>query len=197
MNRLKELIKGTPVHERRLELRTYPLENDQLVVEGWLRDERLVQGFHWNGEPRQPGVVHLMCVRMLIGGWPVTILDAEAEMPETPHELCPSTLEGVKKIIGLQIVSGYSEKVTHLLGGVRGCNHLTHLIVVMGTAALHGYWTHYSRNRHPIPRSLDEFKGLSSLINSCKLWGEDGPIMDEILTTLANTSGAVDLDPRS
>jgi hypothetical protein len=101
MNRLKELIKGTPVHERRLELRTYPLENDQLIVEGWLRDERLIQGFHWNGERRQPGVVHLMCVRMLIGGWPVTILDAEAEMSETPHELCPSTLEGVKKIIGL------------------------------------------------------------------------------------------------
>ncbi len=180
MSRLKELIKGTPVHERRLELRTYPLENNQLVVEGWLRDERLVQGFHWNGEPRHPGVVHLMCVRMLIGDWPVTILDAEAEMPETPHALCPSTLEEVKKIIGLQIVSGYSENVAHLLGGVRGCNHLTHLIVVMGTAALHGYWTHYSRKRHPIPRSLDEFRGLSSLINSCKLWGEDGPIMEEI-----------------
>jgi len=64
MSRLKELIKGTPVHERRLELRTYPLENNQLIVEGWLRDERLVQGFHWNGEPRNPGVVHLMCVRM-------------------------------------------------------------------------------------------------------------------------------------
>ena len=192
MSRLKELIKGTPVHERRFKLRTYPLENDQLVVEGWLRDERFVQGFHWNGEPRQPGVVHLMCVRMLIGDWPVTILDAEAEMPEIPHKLCPTTLEEVKKIIGLQITSGYSEKVTHLLGGVRGCNHLTHLIVVMGTAALHGYWTHHSRNRHPIPGSLDEFKGLSSLINSCRLWREDGPIMDGIRTALANPDGPVD-----
>jgi hypothetical protein len=186
MSGLKELIKEAPVHERRLELRTYPLEKDQLVVEGWLRDERLVQGYHWNGKPRQPGVVHLMCVRMLIGGWPVTILDAEAEMPEIPHERCPSTLAGIKKIIGLPIVSGYSEMVNHLLGGVRGCNHLTHLIVVMGTAALHGYWTHYSRKRHPIPRSLDEFRGLSNLINSCKLWEEDGPIMDEIRAVLAN-----------
>ncbi|MBW1733256.1 MAG: DUF2889 domain-containing protein [Deltaproteobacteria bacterium] len=184
MSKLKELIKGSPVHERRLELRTYPLENDRLVVEGWLRDERLVKGFHWNGEPRLPGVVHHMCVRMLIAGWPVTILDAEAEMPETPHKLCPETLDSVKKIIGLQIVSGYSEKVNHLLGGVRGCNHLTHLILVMGTAALHGYWTHYSRVRHPIPGSMEEFRGLSSLINSCSLWGEDGPIMKQIRETL-------------
>lgn len=188
MSRLGKLISKVPVHERRLELRTYPVENDQLVVEGWLRDERLVQGYHWNGEPREPGVVHRMCVRLLIGGWPVTILDAEAEMPRIPHELCPSTLDSVKKIVGLQIVSGYSEKVNQLLGGVRGCNHMTHLIVVMGTAALHGYWTHYSRQRHPIPRSLDEFRGLSNLINSCMLWGEDGPIMEEIRTILADKS---------
>lgn len=188
MSMLKDLIKGAPVHERRLELRTYPLYNDQLIVEGWLKDDRLIQGYHWNGKLREPGAVHRMCVRMLIGGWPVTILDAEAEMPQTPHELCPTTLDSVKKIIGLQIVSGYSEKVSHLIGGVRGCNHMTHLIVVMGTAALHGYWTHYSRERHPIPRSLDEFMGLSNLVNSCALWGEDGPIMQEIRTVLAANS---------
>jgi hypothetical protein len=108
MSTLKDLIKEAPVHERRLELRTYPLDNGQLIVEGWLRDDRLVRGYHWNGKPREAGAVHRMCVRMLIGGWPVTILDAEAEMPRTPHELCPSTLDSVKKIIGLQIVSGYS-----------------------------------------------------------------------------------------
>ena len=194
MSMLKDLIKGAPVHERRLELRTYPLDNDQLIVEGWLKDDRLIQGYHWNGKLREPGAVHRMCVRMLIGGWPVTILDAEAEMPQTPHELCPTTLDSVKKIIGLQIVSGYSEKVSHLIGGVRGCNHMTHLIVVMGTAALHGYWTHYSRERHPIPRSLDEFMGLSNLVNSCALWGEDGPIMEEIRTVLAANSEAGDSD---
>lgn len=194
MSMLKDLIKGAPVHERRLELRTYPLDNDQLIVEGWLKDDRLIHGYHWNGKLREPGAVHRMCVRMLIGGWPVTILDAEAEVPQTPHELCPTTLDSVKKIIGLQIVSGYSEKVSHLIGGVRGCNHMTHLIVVMGTAALHGYWTHYSRERHPIPRSLDEFMGLSNLVNSCALWGEDGPIMEEIRTVLAANSEAGDSD---
>jgi len=194
MSMLKDLIKEAPVHERRLELRTYPLKNDQLVVEGWLKDDRLIQGYHWNGKPREPGAVHRMCVRMLIGGWPVTILDAEAEMPQTPHELCPSTLDSVKKLVGLQIVSGYSEKVNRLIGGVRGCNHLTHLIVVMGTAALHGYWTQYSRERRPIPHSLDEFMGLSSLINSCMLWGEDGPIMQEIKAVLANHSNEAGQD---
>jgi hypothetical protein len=184
MSRLKDLIQNTPVHERRLEFRTCPLEDDRLIVEGWLRDERLVPGYHWNGEQRPTGVVHWMCVRLLVGGWPVTIVDAEAEMRDIPHELCPTTLESVKRIVGLSIVSGYSEEVHRRLGGVQGCAHLTHLIVTMGPAALHGYWTQQSRQRRPIPRSLDEFQGLTTLINSCKLWKEDGPLMQMIRGTL-------------
>ncbi len=179
-SRLKNLIKEAPVHERLIEVRSYPLGEDQLIVEGRLRDERLIQGYDWNGEQCSPGIIHLMSVRLLVGDWPVTIFDAEAEMEEIPHRLCSTILDGVKKLIGLQIMSGYGEKVNNLLGGIRGCNHLTYLIVSMGTAALHGYWTSYSRSRHPIPRSLDEFTGLSNLINSCKLWKEDGPIIKEI-----------------
>ena len=184
MSRLKALIHNAPVHERHLEFRTYPLEGERLIVEGWLKDERLVPGYHWNGKSRPTGVVHWMCVRMLVSGWPVTILDAEAEMPDIPHELCPTTLESVKRIVGLSIISGYSEAVHRRLGGVQGCAHLTHLIVTMGPAALHGYWTQISRQRRPIPRSMDEFLGLPQLMNSCKLWKEDGPFMQMIQEAL-------------
>ena len=184
MSRLKALIHNAPVHERHLEFRTYPLEDERLIVEGWLKDERLVPGYHWNGKSRPTGVVHWMCVRLLVSGWPVTILDAEAEMPDIPHELCPTTLESVKRIVGLSIISGYSEEVHRRLGGVQGCAHLTHLIVTMGPAALHGYWTQISRQRRPIPRSLDEFLGLPQLMNSCKLWREDGPFMQMIQEAL-------------
>jgi hypothetical protein len=184
MATLKDLIKGAPVHERRLELRSYPLENGRLIIEGWLRDERLVEGYHWNGAPRESGVVHWMCLRFLVGDWPLTILDAEGEMPDVPHELCPTTLEGIRRVVGLKIVAGYSEEVRRLFGGIRGCNHLTHLMMVMGTAALHGYWTQHSRKRRPIPGSLEEFEALPQLINSCALWGQDGPIMKNLKATI-------------
>jgi hypothetical protein len=189
MSRLKDLIREAPVHERKLTFKTYPLEHDRVIVEGWLRDERLVQGFHWNGQSRPPGVVHWMCVRLLVGGWPLSILDAEAEMPGVPHELCPTTLEAVKKIINVDIVSGYTDEIKMRLGGVEGCAHLTHLILAMGPAALHGYWTQRSRKRRPLPRSLDEVPGLSLLINSCRLWKEDGPMMRMIRETLEEKAG--------
>ncbi len=184
MSKLKDLIQDAPVHERRLEFRSYPLKDDQLIVEGWLRDELLVPGYHWDGEPRPIGTIHLLGVRMLVGGWPLRILDAEAEMPEIPHPQCPTTQETVKKIIGLSIVSGYSEEVRARLGGVLGCTHLMHLIVAMGTAALHGYWCQKSRSPRPIPRSLDEFPELAAVRDSCKLWSEDGPLMQHVRDTI-------------
>jgi hypothetical protein len=85
MGNLKNLIHGEPVHERRLELRTYPLEEDKIVVEGSLKDDRLRKGYHWDGRPRPKGTVHWMCVRLLVGGWPLTILDAEADMSHRCH----------------------------------------------------------------------------------------------------------------
>ena len=188
MSRLKELIRESPVHERRLEFRTYPLEDNRLVVEGWLRDERLMKGYHWNGRSRLPGVVHWMCVRLLVGDWPPTILDAEAEMPEIPHERCPTTLESVKKVIGMPIVAGYSEEVRKRLGGIQGCTHMTHLITVMGPAALHGYWTHASRKRRPLPRSMEQIPGLEYLIDSCTLWKKDGPMIDMVRAELEKGS---------
>ena len=102
MNRIKKLVQNAPVHERHLELRSYPLEGDRLVVEGQLRDELLVQGYNWDGKDRPKGTIHLMRVWMLVAGWPLSIIDAEAEMPDViPHERCPTTLDSVKKVVGL------------------------------------------------------------------------------------------------
>jgi hypothetical protein len=180
MSILKELIKETPIHERRLTIRTYPLEDNRVIVEGWLRDERLIFGFHRDGQPRPPGVVHLMGVRMLLGDFPITILEAEAEMSTTPHELCPTVAETVKEIVGLPIVSGFSDQVRKKLGGAEGCSHLMHLILAMGPAVLHGFWAHQSRDPQPVPRSFEEIPGLPYLINSCQLWKEDGPLIQQI-----------------
>ena len=177
MSILKDMIRENPVHERRLELKTYPSDNDQVIVEGWLRDERLVAAYYWDGSERPPGVVHWMCVRLLVGEQPLRILDAEAEMPGVPRELCRSTQETVKKVVGLPIVSGFSEEVRKLLGGVEGCAHLTYLIVAMGPAALHGFWTQQSRQPRPVSESMDEVSRAKYLINSCQLWREDGPIV--------------------
>ena len=192
MTTLKEMTKREPVHARNLEIKTYPLDDDRVIVEGRLKDERLVPGYHWDGETRREGIVHWICARLLIGGWPPSILDAEAEMMEIPHELCPTTLDSVKRIIGLSITPGYSGEIRKRIGGIEGCLHLSHLITAMGPPILHGYWTQRSRKKHPLPRSMEELPGLSTLVNSCRLWKEDGPHIKMIKDALGRRRGEVD-----
>jgi hypothetical protein len=168
------------IHQRVLDMSTYARDDEKVVVEGTLRDERFIPIYELSGQKEDKGVIHHMVLRLLVGGFPLRILDAEAEMPHVPMPLCVTTRESVKKIIGLKIKSGFGEKVHKLIGGVDGCAHLTHLLIVMVQEALHGYWTHKMREPAPPPASLKDIEGLSYLLNSCSLWREDGPIMQEI-----------------
>ncbi|MGE5842088.1 MAG: DUF2889 domain-containing protein [Deltaproteobacteria bacterium] len=175
-----EIKKENRIHQRALEMTTYARDDDTVLVEGTLRDERFRPIYEISGQRREQGVIHHMIIRLLIGGQPLRILDAEAEMPQIPMPLCVTMAESVRKVIGLKIKSGFGERVHKLIGGKQGCAHLTHLLTVMVQEALHGYWTHKMRKPGPPPASIEEIEGLSYLLNSCSLWREDGPIMQEI-----------------
>ena len=180
MNLVEATAKENRIHQRVLDLSTYALDDEKVLVEGSLRDERFRPTYDLSGRKREEGVVHHMVIRLVVGGLPLRILDAEAEMPHVPLPLCVTTRESVKKIIGLKIKSGFGEKVHKLIGGVEGCAHLTHLLTVMAQEALHGYWTQKMGKPEPPPGSLGEIEGLSYLLNSCSMWRKDGPIMQEI-----------------
>jgi hypothetical protein len=196
MSRLKDLIQGPAVHQRKIEIRTIPVENQQIIVEGWLTDHRLLEGYHWDGRPRPPGVVHRLGVRLLIGNRPPAIQEAEAEMVDIPHELCSTVADAVQKIVGLAVTAGFGEQVRRRLGGIEGCSHLTHLILAMGPAILHGFWAHHSRQPRPVPRSREEVQGLPYLINSCRLWREDGPLLQLVDETIARLNREGEPSPK-
>jgi hypothetical protein len=185
MSRLKDLLPGPPVHQRKIEIRTVPLDNRQIIVEGWLTDNRLLPGYHWDGRPRPPGVVHRIGVRFLVGDWPPVIQEAEADLVDIPHELCATVADSVQKMVGVPVTVGFSEQVRRRLGGVEGCSHLVHLILAMGPAILHGFWAQHSRKPRPVPRSREDVQGLPYLVNSCRLWREDGPLLQLVDETIA------------
>lgn len=180
MTSLKDRITDVPIHRRLLNLRSYPAGDGEIVVEGSLKDERFQAIYDLSGDKRHSGVIHDLVIRLLVGGVPPSILDAEAEMPHVPREQCRETQESVKKIIGLEIRSGFGERVHKLIGGVKGCAHLTHLLIALVQEALHGYWTHKMRKPGTPPRSFEDIEGLGYLINSCRLWREKGPLVKEI-----------------
>jgi hypothetical protein len=173
-------MSGEPIHRRLLDLRTFPAGDDKVIVEGSLRDERFRAIYELSGKKRDKGVIHDLVIRLLVGGLPLRIQDAEAEMSQVPRELCRTTQESIRKIIGLEIRSGFGERVHKMIGGVRGCAHLTHLVIVLVQEALHGYWTHKMGKHGPPPGSVEKVDILAYLVNSCSLWRKNGPFVKEI-----------------
>ena len=184
MTRLNRLSRASPVHQRKIEIRFRPgTAKQQIIVEGWLTDNRRMDGYHWDGRPRPPGVVHRIGVRLFVGEWPLTIQEAEAEMVNIPHELCPTVADSSNKIVGLACPPGSATRsgVAWANGGLfpfnppdpgHGPGHLPWLLNPAFPTA------------PTPPPSIEEFQGLSYLINSCQLWSENGPLLRMVRDTI-------------
>ena len=111
------------------------------------------------------------------------IEQAEATMPHHPRKECPEVLPWIRNLEGLEIAPGYSMKVKKAIGGIKGCAHLTSLVIAMGESAVQGYWAAYEKGR----KGLRD-KTIKKFMNTCHLWKEDGPIVRALRE---------DLDPQS
>ncbi len=166
--------KGEPVknlvHTREISIQTSDLGGHSILVEGSLVDHRHPEQNRTEG----PELVHHMVIRLKVRGPGMLIEKAEAAMPHHPREECPGVLPSIRNLEGLEIAPGYTMKVKRAIGGVKGCAHLTSLVIAMGESAVQGYWAAYEAERRT--RGLRE-QTIKKFINTCHLWKEDGPIV--------------------
>ncbi len=160
-------------------MKTSDLGGHYILVEGSLIDQR----YHSRqSEPvEESELVHHMVIRMKVKGPEMLIEQAEAEMAHHPRKECPEVLPWFRNLEGLEIAPGYSMKVKRVIGGTKGCAHLTSLVIAMGESAVQGYWAAYGAERRKI--GLRE-QTIKKFINTCHLWKEDGLIVKEIRKTL-------------
>ena len=192
MGSLKDLITGQPIHSRSIDMKTYALDDGTILVEGWLREDRFQPVYDLTGQKIEAGPVHHMAIRLKLGGAPLTILDAEAEMVHVPLDFCRGTLETIQKVVGLEIRAGFKKKVRALMGKEQGCVHLNHLLTVMSQAAFQGYVTHRRRKRQPVAESLEAVEGLDALLGSCRAWAHDGPKVNRLKAAIARAGSTSD-----
>jgi hypothetical protein len=127
--------KRDPLHLRDIEIRGYKREDGLYDIEGHLTDTKavdykLAQGIRPAGAP-----IHSMWLRLTIDRT-LTIVDAEAWTEAMPYlGACDQITPDYKKLVGVAMRAGYHRRINELLGGVRGCTHLTELAGAMATAA--------------------------------------------------------------
>jgi len=170
------------VHLRQIEIHAYDLGEHRVLIEGKLADTRPSPSS--TGESRdEPALIHDLTARIWVQGPDLTISAAEAEMDKIPREVCPEVLPGVQKLVGLKIVTGFTQKVKDLIGGVQGCSHLTNLFLTLGPVAVQGYWAAYGKRAGA--RSLDN-PAFSRVLDSCRVWRRDGPYVRSVIAATKN-----------
>lgn len=185
---LLEKRTGDRGHSRTLEIATYPMAEQGLIVTGELIEKRLRPCYDIYGELRPPHTVHHMIIRMSIEGPGLTIREIEAEMPGVPREACRETAPFLNRLAGMNITSGFTLKAREIVGGRNGCAHLLALLTAMAPAAVQGFWVHHAAR----PVAVEKSAGLMEryLLDTCWVWRREGPLAAELLRNAAAGSSA-------
>ena len=169
------------VHTREISIHTSDLGGHYILVEGSLIDHRHRPRPTEASEVSE--LVHHMVIRLRVKGPGMLIEQAEASMPHHPRKECPEMLPLIRNLEGMEIAPGYSMKVKKVIGGTKGCAHLTSLIIAMGESAVQGYWVAYEAERG---RTGLREQTIKKFINTCHFWKEDGPILRGLQETLGS-----------
>jgi hypothetical protein len=132
---LEPTVAREPLHRRTVEIHGFKREDGLYDIEGHLVDTKpvdfkLAAGIRKAGEP-----VHGMWLRITVDR-SLNIVDAAAAMDAMPYvDHCDQIVPAYKLLVGVAIRPGYHQRLKELLGGVRGCTHITELAGALATAA--------------------------------------------------------------
>jgi hypothetical protein len=159
-------LEGVPnrelVHDRAIEIRGYRREDGLFDVEAHLVDTKphdfqLVAGVRAANEP-----IHDMWLRITVDRT-LTIVDAAAAMDAVPYiDHCDEIVPAYRALVGLAIRPGYTQRVKELLGGVRGCTHMTELAGALATGAIQTMAGQRAQDPDKRPFQIDGCHALDS-----------------------------------
>jgi hypothetical protein len=151
-----------PLHRRSIEIRGYKRDDGLFEVEAHLvdtkdNDFKLAAGVRPAGQP-----IHEMWLRITVDR-NLVIVDAEAATDAMPYEgECHTITPHYRKLIGLAIRPGYTQKIKELFGGVRGCTHITELAGSIATAAFQTMAGQRTQDPDRQPFQLDKCHALDA-----------------------------------
>ena len=159
---LDPTVAREPLHRRSIEIQGYKRGDGLYDIEGHLvdtkpNDFKLAAGIRPAGEP-----IHGMWLRITVDRT-LTIVDAAAAMDAMPYvNHCNQIVPAYRKLVGLAIRPGYHLKVQELLGGIRGCTHVTEMAGMLATAAFQTMAGQKIQSRDQRPFQLDRCHALDA-----------------------------------
>ncbi len=161
------------IHTRAIECRGYQREDGLWDIEGEIVDTKTYsfgnkdRGGIAAGEP-----IHHMRVRLTVDD-ALVVRGAEASTAAGPFNICGDVTGAYGSLAGLAIKPGWRKEVLKRVGGVKGCTHVTDLLI--GPLAVTAYQTVVPARRH---LSTDaKAKKRPPLIDSCHALARTSPVV--------------------
>lgn len=124
------------VHRREISIDGYHRDDGLLELEAKLRDTKTIDYPLASGVRRAGDPVHEMLVRVTLDA-EFTIVDAEVVSDRVPYPGgCDTIAPAYRRLIGLNLRRGFRRTVAEMFADVRGCSHITELLLALPTAAI-------------------------------------------------------------
>jgi hypothetical protein len=123
------------LHFRDITIRGYKRNDGCFDIEGHLHDTKTFDMQLMSGKRAAGDALHSMWLRITVNRT-LVIVDAVAASDDHPYPgHCAAITPDYRRLIGMAIRPGFTNRVKELLGGTRGCTHLTELVGALATAA--------------------------------------------------------------
>ncbi len=162
------------LHDRRITYRGYLRDDGLWDIEGELRDSKPFPiPLGHRGQLAKDEAIHNMLLRITIDD-EMVIHDIAAAMPHTPYLECRPAIDAMRRVIGLQMGSGWKRQIEGAIGGLAGCTHVRELLAGAATAA---YQTVYPYRSHNSAVPSDQVTERPKHLNQCTAWDLNGAVV--------------------
>lgn len=162
------------LHTRRIECVGY-LRSDGLIdIESSMQDIS-AKGTELLFKRVDPGgFIHHMRIQVTVDR-ELVIQDVQVHSDATPTAFCTDSNASYAALKGLKIGAGFTAKVRALLGGTKGCTHLTELLGPLATTAIQTMHAHH-REINPVQAFLEGDEPLPRPVfaETCQAYRSDG-----------------------
>lgn len=160
------------LHTRRITCRGYLREDGLWDIEGAVIDTKTYSFDNQDrGGVRAGEPVHEMWIRLTVDDDRV-VQEAEASSEAGPFAMCGDITPAYALLKGLRIAPGWRRAVLKRLGGVKGCTHITDLLLgPLAVTAFQAVRPDREKGRKKKPKM-----GKPAMLNSCHAMAADGPL---------------------
>ena len=175
-----ENVKRKLLHNRNISLKGYIRDDELFEIEAELIDTKNYNfQNHDRGTIKKDDPIHQMKIKLVLDD-NLFVIDAEAKTENSPYFICKDANSNFKKIIGLQIKSGWKREITKLIGGTNGCTHITELLSSIATAAFQTIYPYKSKQKKENKTTLNQNQEKPILLGTCHAFSTKSEVVKRL-----------------